>query len=93
VTPSAAASRSVHCPVAHAVRAWAQLEPKYWGAEIAENKIKRYFTVVTVDYVEEKNIGATFELGGAKKPYCAPLVTSMGPCQPKTTFYRRHTIS
>jgi hypothetical protein len=22
--------------------AWAQLEPKYWGAKIAENKIKWY---------------------------------------------------
>jgi hypothetical protein len=34
-----------------------QLEPKYWRAEIAENKIKWYLTVITIDYIDLKKTG------------------------------------
>jgi hypothetical protein len=43
------------------------------GAEISENEIKWYLTVITIDYIDlKKNRSATFELRGAKNPI-API--------------------
>jgi hypothetical protein len=43
------------------------------GAEIAENKINWYLTVITIDYIDlKKNRSATFEFWGAKNPIAPP---------------------
>jgi hypothetical protein len=47
--------------------------PNIWGAEIVENKIKWYLTVITVDCIElEKNRSVTFELRGTNNPIAPP---------------------
>jgi hypothetical protein len=54
---------------------WAQLEPKYWGADIFENKIEWYFTVITIDYINLKKKSAIFtifKLEGAKNSIPSP---------------------
>jgi hypothetical protein len=34
------------------IGSWVQLEPNIVGAEIAENKIKWYLTIITIDYMD-----------------------------------------
>jgi hypothetical protein len=52
--------------------------PNIEGAEIAENKIEWYFTVITIDYIDQKkNKSAIFKLSGAEYPI-APMVWTEG---------------
>jgi hypothetical protein len=48
--------------------------PNIGGAEIAENKIKRYLIVITIDYIDlkKKNRSSAFELRDAKSPIAPP---------------------
>jgi hypothetical protein len=55
-----------------------QLEPKYWGAEIAESKIEWYFTIITINDIDLKKKTGVLKLkSGMLKTLLRPLIAHL----------------